>query len=319
MRIAPILHQWVYGYAQHALDQQIRWGGWRPMVFMNHGLMLGFWMCSIALVAYWQWRSKAITQLAGVPMGLIVTALAVIAVLTRSTGAIALALMGLMVLLMVGWRRSLMPVYLLLLAVPVYIAIRVSGVLRLETIMWFIETFNIPRPGSLFQRFRSEQLYIDTMWQTPGQVLFGRGWFTFRLDARYTGFDRYEAHVIYRQAVTDALWLVLFARGGLVHVFTVMGLYFIGPWRLLRSFTRAELFSTAGAPLLVMTLVIATYNVDNLLNAMHNPVYLFVVGGMIEVAARRKAIGLPILDPDFQPLADDPDAPHVGLRGVPAV
>ena len=40
LRMSPQWHRWIFGYAQHAFDQTIRWGGYRPMVFMSHGLGL---------------------------------------------------------------------------------------------------------------------------------------------------------------------------------------------------------------------------------------------------------------------------------------
>ncbi len=43
-RLSPQLHNWVYGFAQHVFVQTVRWGGYRPMVFMNHGLALALFM-----------------------------------------------------------------------------------------------------------------------------------------------------------------------------------------------------------------------------------------------------------------------------------
>ena len=40
LRMSPNLHLWVYGYAQHDFGQTIRGTGYRPMVFMAHGLSL---------------------------------------------------------------------------------------------------------------------------------------------------------------------------------------------------------------------------------------------------------------------------------------
>jgi hypothetical protein len=40
LRFSPQWHYWIYGYHQHTFAQTIRWGGYRPMVFMSHGLAL---------------------------------------------------------------------------------------------------------------------------------------------------------------------------------------------------------------------------------------------------------------------------------------
>jgi len=44
VRFSPQLHKWVYGFRQHSFIQNVRDGGYRPMVFMQHGLMVGMWM-----------------------------------------------------------------------------------------------------------------------------------------------------------------------------------------------------------------------------------------------------------------------------------
>ena len=60
MRMSPQLHVWVYGYHQHAFGQALRWWGYRPMVFMQHGLMVGMWMSMTALMGYWlRWAAIA--------------------------------------------------------------------------------------------------------------------------------------------------------------------------------------------------------------------------------------------------------------------
>src|SRR5438067_1065195 len=40
IRVSPQLHRWVYGFHAHAFVQEIREGGFRPTVFMQHGLMV---------------------------------------------------------------------------------------------------------------------------------------------------------------------------------------------------------------------------------------------------------------------------------------
>ena len=44
MKFSPILHMQVYGFAQNSIAQQIRLGGWRPMVFLPHGIAVGLFM-----------------------------------------------------------------------------------------------------------------------------------------------------------------------------------------------------------------------------------------------------------------------------------
>lgn len=50
MRLSPQLNLWVYGYYQHLFGQSIRFGGYRPVVFLYHGLWVAFF-CMTAVVA----------------------------------------------------------------------------------------------------------------------------------------------------------------------------------------------------------------------------------------------------------------------------
>src|SRR5690606_38534229 len=94
IRMRPQLHTWVYGFHQHSFGQTMRFGGWRPTVFMQHGLMVGMWMCMTGLVGFWLWWTKSVRQVWGVPMLGLVVGLGVTAVLCKSFGALALGVLG---------------------------------------------------------------------------------------------------------------------------------------------------------------------------------------------------------------------------------
>jgi len=42
IRMSPQLHTWIYGYFPSSFGQQMRQGGFRPVVFMGHGLSVAF-------------------------------------------------------------------------------------------------------------------------------------------------------------------------------------------------------------------------------------------------------------------------------------
>src|SRR5438874_429430 len=50
VRFSPQLHRWVYGYHPSDFIQQVRAGGFRPVVFVGHGLELALFT-SLALIA----------------------------------------------------------------------------------------------------------------------------------------------------------------------------------------------------------------------------------------------------------------------------
>ena len=65
VRLSPQLNKWVYGYYSHSFAQHIRAGGFRPMVFVQHGLRVGIFMSACVLAAAVLWRVAQAAQAAG--------------------------------------------------------------------------------------------------------------------------------------------------------------------------------------------------------------------------------------------------------------
>ena len=60
MIISPQLHRMTYGFHQHNFLQTLRdGGGFRPMVYMDHGLMTSMWMMLASLLGSWLFYCKA--------------------------------------------------------------------------------------------------------------------------------------------------------------------------------------------------------------------------------------------------------------------
>ncbi|MFG0313939.1 MAG: O-antigen ligase domain-containing protein, partial [Phycisphaerales bacterium] len=90
MVMSPQLSMKIYGFRPSAFSMTYRMGGWRPMVFMQHGLALGAWMAAAALVAWVLWRSRAIRAIWGIPISWIAIFLILVTIGLRSTGAAVL-------------------------------------------------------------------------------------------------------------------------------------------------------------------------------------------------------------------------------------
>jgi len=69
IRMSPQLHKQVYGFMQQTFRESKRWGGYRPVVFLQHGLAVGMFMCTAALAGWWMWRSGAVKRIKSIPMG----------------------------------------------------------------------------------------------------------------------------------------------------------------------------------------------------------------------------------------------------------
>lgn len=127
VRMSPQLHYWVYGYYQHEFAQTKRWGGFRPMVFMEHGLMVGMWMCMTTLTAMWLAYSRVFKRFWILPGWACAAGLLSCAILCKSTGALVLLLFGAAAL----WGSYLLGiralVWLLVLIAPTYFIARGVG------------------------------------------------------------------------------------------------------------------------------------------------------------------------------------------------
>ena len=68
IRLSPQLHRIVYGYHAHSFAQTYRFGGWRPTVFMDHGLMVGLWMAMSCLAGIWLYVSGTLRSIRGISL-----------------------------------------------------------------------------------------------------------------------------------------------------------------------------------------------------------------------------------------------------------
>ena len=51
LRLSPQLHMWIYGFHPAAFVKSIRWGGYRPTVFMESGISVAIFMATTVLAA----------------------------------------------------------------------------------------------------------------------------------------------------------------------------------------------------------------------------------------------------------------------------
>lgn len=271
VRLSPQLHRIVYGYFPHSFAQTIRYSGWRPQVFMQHGLELGLWMFAATLIGLWLWRSGGPKELKGVPLALLVPILIVTFVLAKSTGAWGLCLLGLMVLVAGTILRSSLPVYLTIGAIAFHLITNTMGTPPHTTaVVEFLRTTPLPvdRIESLKFRFDNEALLTE---HAKERWLLGWG-----------GYDRNRVYFDNgKPVVTDSLMIIYFGTRGIVGLFSfyvflllpVVGLV----WRKCpgRTWARPDC-----APAVAIAIVILMYAVDCLLNAMINPVYILATGSL---------------------------------------
>ncbi len=269
MRMSPNLHYYIYGFRQDTFGTTIRFGGYRPVVFMQHGIALGLWMMSAVLMAVSLWRTECVKVIMGMPSKLNMIILSVIFILCRSLNAILLICLGFFAFYAIGSRRWKIIILLLVLLPVFYVGVRYTGVLSSEKLVSYANIIDEDRARSLHGRLYHEELLLDKAKNRP---VFGwGGWGRNRLKNEY-GKDI---------SVTDGLWIIVFGVNGFVGLISI-GLVLLMPTFLFwKRYRHLDWKVSAFAPIVGFITILPLYVIDCLLNAMVNPVFTVAVGGLL--------------------------------------
>jgi hypothetical protein len=275
-RMSPQLHYIIYGYYAHesGVSQAFRLGGWRPMVFMTHGLMVGLWMMTATLVALWLWRARVVQQIWGMPIKWIAIGLLLTFILIKSTGAYIYLLYGAVVLFFSQWIRNSLPLLLLMVGMSYYLFISASGALNGDGIVsFFANSVDADRAASLEFRFDNEKILAE---KARERMLFGwGGWGRSRVYG-----ENWEGDLV-DISTTDSLWIITFGGNGLVGLVSLTAslllpvVCFFG-WRYpVKTWLNPKV-----APAAVLAVALVLFMLDSLINAMFIPIFPLISGGL---------------------------------------
>ncbi|NUM54718.1 MAG: O-antigen ligase domain-containing protein [Candidatus Hydrogenedentes bacterium] len=269
MRMSPQLHRLTYGYHQHGFMQTIRYGGYRPMVFLQHGLMVGMWMVTATLAGLALWKSGVVRHIRGIPMWAFLAVLLVTTVMCRSSGAIVLLAVGLGLFAAVKYLRSPAALIGLGAVCVLYVFARSAGVWDGSQLTELTRTvFGPERAQSVETRFYNEEALSARARQQP---VFGwGGWGRSRI------YDDRGKDI----TITDSLWIITLGTNGAFGVAAVLAAILLPPLLLFRKVPVAWWVHPVVAPTACMAVIVLLWMVDNLLNNMLNPVYVVTIGGL---------------------------------------
>jgi tetratricopeptide (TPR) repeat protein len=268
MRMSPFFLRLFYGIGKW---QGTRLGGYRPHVFFWTGLELGMWMTAASLVAWWLWRCGALRRLGGLPFGWLVAILLVTTVLCRSTGAMLLLGLGMVVLWASTRFHTRILVWGLALFGPIYAGIRIPNLWSGQQAVDLAKALIDPdRAQSLGYRFMAEQLLIARAIQQP---VFGWGGFS-----RPAVYDEF-GHVI----GMDGMWIITLGTNG----FVGLGLFYLvlalPIMRFLWCTSVRQWRHPAVAPAAAAAVLLGLYVIDCTSNAFINCVYVTLAGGLASI------------------------------------
>jgi hypothetical protein len=200
-------------------------------------------------------------------------------VLARSTGAIVLFLMGTGIIFVTRKLKTNILIICLLIIPALYLSVRAPGYWDGDNLAHFLyDNFNKERALSLYERFDNENMLTEKAMQ---KSTFGwGGW------GRARVYDDQGNDI----TVADSFWIITFGNYGLVGLASITCAIVLPIAVLLRRHPARDWFNPMVAPAAVLAILLGLYMIDNLLNAMPNPIFIVAAGGINSLAINSKLI-----------------------------
>lgn len=279
VRFSPQLSRQIYGYFPHSWRQHLRAGGYRPVVFLSHGLWLAIFFCGSFLAALALWRStsgpnRARWLLASV--WLLMTL-----VLAKGFGALGIGLLLGAMILFLPIRLQVIGTAVIAGMLLLYPMLRGADLVPTDRAVQMAERFSSDRASSLRFRFDNEDLLLARANDRPA---FGwGGWGRNRV----IGDDGMDT------TVADGYWVILIGTRGWFGYLAEYGLFmmpmiFLG----LRWKTMALTPATAG-----LSLALIANMIDMIPNGTVTPITWLMAGalaGRLELGRVTDSPGVPV-------------------------
>ena len=278
VRFSPQLSRTIYGYFPHDWRQHLRAGGYRPVVFLPHGLWLAIFLCISFLATLELWRStsgQSKSRWMMVAVWLFLTL-----VLAKGVGALGIALMLGAIILFLPVRLQVIGASLIAIALLTYPMLRGAGLVPTEMAVNLAQGVDPDRASSLRFRLNNEDILLEKANQRPA---FGwGGW----------GRNRVISDEGQDLSVTDGYWVILIGTRGWIGYLAEYGLLllpivFLGlRWRHL-----ALSPATAG-----LAMALTANMIDMIPNGTLTSVTWLMAGalaGRLELGRLAETVGIP--------------------------
>lgn len=222
VRMSPQLHRWVYGYFPHSFGQQIRDGGFRPVVFLEHGLQVALFTSLAVIGALLALRNR--WRIVRVPAELAAPYLGIVLLLCKTLGALVYATVAAPIVLFTRPRFWSTMACAMLLFVCAYPTLRWHGLIPIQHISSAAAAISNDRAGSFQFRAENEGQLLAKANEKP---LFGWGtWGRNRVRDAETGRDI---------STTDGTWIIQYGMFGWFGYLSLFGLLASASFRAARA------------------------------------------------------------------------------------
>lgn len=270
--MSPQLNVWIYGFFQHDFSQTIRFGGFRPVVFMPHGLWVAFFAL-MAMIAALTFLRRTTPEAR--PKALVVFMyLSFMLVICRSAGPLVYAIALTPLILFCPPRFQILLAALMAVLVLTYPTLRGAHLVPLDQILEVAYSFSEDRGQSLQYRIDNEEILLDRAQERPW---FGWG-----------GYGRAFTHDPVTGAiwnVADGAWVIIMGTYGWVGYVTEFGLTAL-PLLLLGVEVLRQPKAALSPYTSAVALILGINMVDLLPNATHIPMTWLLAGALLGESER---------------------------------
>lgn len=267
VRLSPQINVWVYGFFAHDFGQTMRGGGFRPMVFMPHGLWVAFFALMAAMSALGVFRMSSPAERPKALMTWLY--LMIVLVFCRSVGPMVYAAALIPAILFVGRRGQVLIAAFFAIVVMAYPLLREANLIPLEAILEMAHSYDPARHQSLAFRIHNEEILLDRAAERP--------WFGWGGYGRNLILDPINGSIV---TIPDGKWIILLGTYGLMGYLAEFGLLvlpllLLGREALLQKTVRFSPYLT------VIALIYAANLVDLLPNATLIPFSWLMAGTIL--------------------------------------
>jgi hypothetical protein len=206
IRFSPQLHNLVYGYFQHSFFQHIR-DGYRPMVFLEHGLWVGFFIFMALIAAAGLWKAERNTKWLWAGGWVFI-----ILMISKNLGAFAIGLMCLGVYFFLWRKMQILFVVAVAVATLTYPVLRQAQLVPIDQVLAAAASISEDRAGSLRFRLVNEDVLLERALLKPLA-----GWGSWSRD-RIFDEDGIET------SISEGLWILTLGAWGWIGYIGLFGL-----------------------------------------------------------------------------------------------
>ncbi|MFM9853414.1 MAG: hypothetical protein ACKVOJ_11500 [Sphingomonadaceae bacterium] len=270
VRMSPQLHAKLYGFFPASFGQQMRFDGFRPVVFMGHGLLVAIFCCVALLTMVGQWRAGK--TVFGISAGIASAYLAAVLYLCKSFGAIGFAIIFAPLLYLAKPRQLVWLSAVLAIILISYPALRGSGLIPVEEISSLAKSLSTDREASLAVRLENEEVLLQKANKRPAF-----GWGTYGRNRIYdedTGAD---------ESLTDGTWIIMVGTYGWVGYLACFGLLC---FPLIAPLGRPTARGKTPLVTATLTIILAVNLLDLIPNSSLTPITWLIAGALSAPALR---------------------------------